>query len=314
YETVVDNALYVAAWQGTVSVTNEAGETILGFGQDADFARVSGANRRPITLLEAPPQLLESVDPDLKEFVQGARLGLGFEIIPEEADLSQIGFATFGGPNAQGPLSGAATDGSDGSPLFFDPSAQAALRQGSASTTFVGTPIVNGSPVQGVSWGTWGGGPVEFETLAGGVQPISRPVFWLTMAPTTSLPLSNFYNLSSSAGQITTLGSGSGPGPVQVTSFTANVNFATGALTLGNMNVTDGGVNWVTNFTGSVNGPSFSATLGATSFVGAGLAAEGTIVGGVTGPGASTIGGVFDFQQTSDPTNVHVEGAFVGAP
>jgi hypothetical protein len=37
---------------------------------------------------------------------------------------------------------------------------------------------------------------------------------------------------------------------------------------------------------------------------------NGIVTGGFSGPGANTIGGVFDFEQTTDPTT-HIEGVFV---
>ncbi|MFQ5760202.1 MAG: FecR domain-containing protein, partial [Acidiferrobacterales bacterium] len=192
YETVVDNALYVAAWQGTVSVTNDAGETTLGFGEDANFARVSGANRRAVTLLEAPPQLLESVDPALQEFVTAYQRLV--EILPSEGTLVRQGFAVFGGADSgvsplTAPMIGAGGTDSDARTVLVDSSTGRILRQGAAGL------FASANPLPGVSWGAWAGGPVEVQTLAG-TTPVPRPAFWLTMAPPSNLPTSGSANYS----------------------------------------------------------------------------------------------------------------------
>lgn len=296
YETVVDNALYVAAWQGTVSVTNEAGETILGFGQDADFARVSGANRRPVTLLEAPPQLLESVDPNLQEFVRDFNRLL--EILPSEGNLTRQGFAVFGGPGsaistATAPLVGAGTAEAGGSTTIVDPSTGRILRQGGASV------VASRNPLPGVSWGAWAGGPVAVQTIAG-TTPVARPVFWLTMAPPSNLPTAGSTNYSLVSGAATNNGA-----PATLTSVTATVFFVPATVT-GNIIVT-GANTWNANFTGGLNGSTFNAP--ATGLVD-GFTLTGSVVGGLSGPNANTIGGVFDLEQAGVPT-VYAEGVFV---
>jgi hypothetical protein len=302
YETVIDNALYVAAWQGTVSVENDAGETILGFGQDTNYARVSGANRRPVTLLEAPPQLLESVDPDLQEFVRDFNRLL--EILPSEGTLVRQGFAVFGGPGSTvatvtAPLNGRGTLETNGMVTIVDPSPARILSQGAA------TLVASANPLPGVSWGAWAGGPVEVQTIAG-TTPVARPVFWLTMAPPTSVPtgaVPAYTNVISSS----VSGSLGGPAVSQITSFNATVDFA------GSMAITttlqNGSNNWSATFNGPFSGTTynvpvvfglFNTTPGVT----------GNAVGGFSGSNASTIGGVFDIEQTGVPAN-HVEGVFV---
>ncbi len=316
YETVVDNALYVAAWQGTVSVTNEAGETILGFGQATDFARVSGANRRPVTLLEAPPQLLESVDPNLQEFVRDFNRLL--EILPSEGNLTRQGFAVFGGAGsavatATAPLIGAGTAETGGSTTIVDPSTGRILRQGAASV------VASRNPLQGVSRGAWAGGPVAVQTIAG-TTPVPRPVYWLTMAPPTgTLSGTVAYNtlVSSSA-----TGNGSPtPGSVTISNFSATVTFGGSPFITGSMTVDNpaAGDNWgPVAFNGTVTGATFNAnTVPSASFINATFTRQvsGSVVGGVTGSNGNTIGGVFDFEEVTNfgvpvPTT-HVEGVFV---
>ncbi len=306
YETVVDNALYVAAWQGTVSVTNEAGEATLGFGQDTNYARVSGANRRPVTLLEAPPQLLESVDPG---FVQEYQRLL--EILPAEGTLVRQGFAVFGGPGSAAsaitaPLTGAGTTETNGMVTIVDPSTGRILRQGAAS--FIG----GANPLPGVSWGAWAGGPVALQTIAG-TTPVARPVFWLTMAPPsgTLSGIVAYNNLVSSSAS----GNLSPPGAATVSSFSATVNFGS-AFISGSMTVDNpaAGDNWgPAAFNGAVTGATFNANVvPAASFINASPARQitGSVVGGVTGFNGNTIGGVFDFEEVGVPTT-HVEGVFV---
>ena len=302
YETVIDNALYVAAWQGTVSVENDAGETILGFGQDTNYARVSGANRRPVTLLEAPPQLLESVDPDLQEFVRDFNRLL--EILPSEGTLVRQGFAVFGGADSAvsaitAPLNGRGTLETNGMVTIVDPSPARILRQGAA------TLVASANPLPGVSWGAWAGGPVAVQAIAG-TTPVARPVFWLTMAPPTgslsgTVAYSNLVS-STASGNL---------GPATITSFNATVNFGLGNIT-GGMQVVNASNTWNVTFplfVGTVNGSTFSVPA-----VGGDLNASfpitGSVVGGFTGPNGAAMGGVFDVEQTSVPAN-HVEGVFV---
>ena len=309
YETVVDNALYVAAWQGTVTVVNEAGQTTLGDGQDTNFARVSGANRRPVTLLEAPPQLLESVDPNLQEFVRAFQDVL--EILPSEATLVRQGFAVFGGADSTvspltAPMIGAGGTDSDGTTVIVDPSTNQILRQGAAGV------IASANPLSGVSWGAWAGGPVEVQTIAG-TTPVARPAYWLTMAPPTgTLSGTVAYNtlVSSSAS-----GNLSPPGAATVSSFSATVNFGS-AFISGSMTVDNpaAGDNWgPAAFNGAVTGATFNANVvSGASFINANPARQitGSVVGGVTGFNGNTIGGVFDFEQVGLPST-HTEGVFV---
>ena len=312
YETVIDNALYVAAWQGTVSVENDAGETILGFGQDTNYARVSGANRRPVTLLEAPPQLLESVDPDLQEFVRDFNRLL--EILPSEGTLVRQGFAVFGGPGSTvatvtAPLNGRGTLETNGMVTIVDPSPARILRQGAA------TLVASANPLPGVSWGAWAGGPVAVQTIAG-TTPVPRPVYWLTMAPPTgTLSGTVAYNtlVSSSAS-----GNLSPPGTVTVSAFSATVNFGSafisGSMTVDNPAALPSGDNWgPAAFNGTVTGATFNANVvSGASFINANPARQitGSVVGGVTGFNGNTIGGVFDFEEVGTPAT-HVEGVFV---
>lgn len=303
YETVVDNALYVAAWQGTVSVQNEAGETTLGFGQDTNFARVSGANRQPVTLLEAPPQLLESVDPGLQEFVRDFNRLL--EILPGESTLVRQGFAVFGGAGSAGapitaPLSGAGTADLGGTAAIVDPSTGRILRPGASSL------VASANPLPGVSWGAWAGGPVAVQTIAG-TTPIARPVFTLTMAPPTGTlsGIVGYSNLVSGAAT-------GNLGPATINSFNATVNFGSATIT-GSMQVTNATNIWNVQFPllsgGTVNGATFSIPA-LTGDINASALINGTMVGGFSGVNGSTIGGVFDVEEAGVPAN-HIEGVFV---
>ena len=45
YEVLDQSALYVAAWDGTISITNDAAEMLVGFGQDYNYATIISMNR-----------------------------------------------------------------------------------------------------------------------------------------------------------------------------------------------------------------------------------------------------------------------------
>jgi hypothetical protein len=317
-------AFYVGVWQGTVSVNTNKDEILLGFGQDFNYARVTSINSAPKGLVQTPPQFQLEVDPDLQEGVVDptqTRLvtgllqdGLDTRLTPAEvASLNQLGFATFGGSQ----LSAAASDGSTGSPIFFDVGADVVLRQGSAPASGVATTTVVGFPV---SFGAWNASVSNPATLqpdpanAGLTNPVTTDVFWVTMLPPTTLPSGRVY-LSFAPTNLTGVGSGSGGGPFNFVSFQADLDFAGGTLSNGNLQLSDGANAWSADFAslpGQVTGSTFTANvtggtvLNTTTCI-SGCTPQGSLTGGVTGPNAEGIGGVFDF--TGGPE--FVSGAFI---
>ena len=328
YEVLDQSALYVAAWDGTISVTTDSSEMLLGFGQDYNYATVTSINSDPTGNIEVPPPLQETVDPDLAQPVVDptqTRLATAVQnpitnIIPprldsvELASLDRTGFAAFGGisPSFQS-LSALASDGASGDPLFWDLGQDIVLRRDiSAATDTVTT--LTGFPV---SFGSWDGAtspalvlPDEFGT----VVPVTDPIYWITLGTPAALPTGSVSYFS--VGPVLTgVGGGSGGSSISLNRFEADVNFATGALTNGELQVDNGTNSWDGFFTGTVSAGSFTASLNpGLSTVNDGATtnqAQGTLGGGFTddGSGTSGIGGVFDFEQVSDPS-VHVEGAF----
>ncbi|MFQ5994246.1 MAG: FecR domain-containing protein [Acidiferrobacterales bacterium] len=323
YETVLDRGLYVAAWQGTISVENEADELVLGFGQDYNYARVTSFTRAPAGLVQPPPQLQQSVDPQLQEAMidpTETRLVTGLlqdgadgRLTPAElASLDRDGFATFGGVNSQTTLSGIASDGGGGSPILFDVSADVVLRKAGAPLSGFFTPNPDNT-IAGISWGVWDG-TVSPATTQRAIDPtpvpVDREVFWMTMLPSTTLPTgtASYFTVVSSGGT----GNLGGPGAATVPAFSATVNFGTATLN-GSMTVVDAGNTWGTSFTGNVSGARFNANLNpAASLINGNPArqATGDIIGGFSGPNAQSMGGVFDFEEIGTSTT-YVNGAFV---
>lgn len=316
-------AFYVGVWQGTVSINTNKDEILLGFGQDFNYARVTSINSAPKGLVQTPPQFQLNLDPDLQEGVVDptqTRLVTGLledGIDPrlssaEIASLDQLGFATSGGSQ----LSAVASDGSTGSPIFFDVGQDVVLRQGSAPASGVTTDTgLPGFPVSFGAWNASAANPALLQPDAANpsvTTPVTSNVFWLTMTAPTNLPTGRVYNFINGPNVISSVGAGSGGSAVFVSSVSANLDFANGALTGGNMVVFDGN-NWNVNFSGSVNGPTFNATLDPGSLINSSPTAAGTLTGGVTGANAEGMGAVFDFRDTN-PTGDFVNGAFFARP
>jgi hypothetical protein len=313
-------AFYVGVWQGTVSINTNKDEILLGFGQDFNYARVTSINSAPKGLVQTPPQFQLNLDPDLQEGVVDptqTRLVTGLledGIDPrlsaaEVASLDQLGFATAGGSQ----LSAVASDGSTGSPIFFDVGQDVVLRQGSAPASGVATTTIVGFPVSFGAWNASVTNPAIIQpdsANAGLTNPVTTDVFWVTMLPPTTLPSGRVY-LSFAPTNLTGVGSGSGGGPVNFVSFQADLDFAGGTLSNGNLQLFDGGNNWSADFAGQVAGPTWTANVTG-GVVSNGTTCtpctpQGSLTGGVTGPNAEGIGGVFDF--TGGPE--FVSGAFI---
>ncbi len=312
YETVIDSGLYVAAWQGTVSVGNEESELLLGFGQNFNYARVSSANSAPTGLLQTPPQLLETIDPRLQEAlivpietrpVTGLlQDGLDARLTATElASLTHFGMATV--PASRSGLSGPASDGSIASPIIFGTATDTVLREGGT-----GTLLTTNTSTPTVAWGAWNGGLLQPNPQdASDTVSIANPVFWVTLQPATSLPATGVvtYGPAGSSGA----GVGSA-GNANVSFVSATVNFGTANLT-GTMQVRDPIHVWDASFTGKLSGSSFA--LPATGAIdSAPNTLQGSVNGALSGVpalGLGGMGGVFDFQQVGDP-NLYVNGVF----
>lgn len=66
YEAVIhDDQMYVALWDGGVTVTNDAGEVDLGLGADYDFAHIQNNETKPTGLLDAPEVITNDSQPQI---------------------------------------------------------------------------------------------------------------------------------------------------------------------------------------------------------------------------------------------------------
>jgi hypothetical protein len=331
YETVVNSALYVAAWDGTISITNNSAEMLLGFGQDYNYATVTSINSEPTGNLQVPPPLQQTVDPDLAQPLVDpteTRLVTAIEnpisdilterITPEElASLDRTGFAAFTGAGTGAPLSGAANDidtetATAGNPILFDPTAGGpegtVLRQGDAlaGPSFTDTSLA-GFPVSFGFWDATQATPATLQRNAldgSDIEFVESPVVWMTLFPATSpLPLTGTISYDT----LLSFSGISNAGGITLTGFDAQLNFASGALT-GNMSITDPVATWDVDFAGTLLSPQFSATAnsatstyddGTGAVAGVTGAVTGSLTGNASGFGAQAplgIGGVFDFE------------------
>jgi hypothetical protein len=339
YEVVDQSALYVAAWEGTISVTNNKSEVLLGFGQDFNYATITSVNSAPKGTVEIPPPLQQTPDPGLQQAMVDpteTRLATSVtnpiaDILPpaltdaELASLNQMGFAAVEGTGSviNSPFGGLANDVASGvNPIIFDDVNQVVLRQGSApgnvtdtNTTLAGFPV---------SWGQWNATTttpaiVQPDFLNGTVtQDVTNTTFWITAAatPVASLPTGtvSYTNVSGVPN-----GSGDG-GSVNFVSLDATVNFAGGPNSFsGNLGVQNGFAptdTWSADFSGAVSNASVSATVTTSTYQKGTLPVvtdrvTGGINGTITGPAGEGIAAAFDLRcadcVTSNVTN-YVQG------
>lgn len=316
YEVVDQNALYVAAWEGTISISNNSAEMLLGFGQNFNYATVTSINSAPTGSVEVPPPLQQAPDPGLQQALVDpteTRLATAVsdpieEVIPprlsttEVASLDRSGFAAFTGTGTA-PLRGAANDLAGSNPIVFDQGVDVVLRQATALPVNVGTNTTLGAafPVSFGEWDATTSNPATIQPDAIDstvIQNVVTPVFWMTLFPATSVGIAtgsvSYNNVLNFAGD------GSG-GAVTGLSFDGTLDFNTGALN-GNMLVTNADT-WDVDFTGSLSGAQFTAAaIGSSTFNGT-PGVTGSLTGSLTGDpsgfGAQAplgMGGVFDFE------------------
>ncbi len=61
YEVVIGAEVYVAVWDGAITVSNEVGALDLGYGAEFDFARIPSVEARPKGMLKPPPVFQENL-------------------------------------------------------------------------------------------------------------------------------------------------------------------------------------------------------------------------------------------------------------
>ncbi|MDH3671285.1 MAG: FecR domain-containing protein [Gammaproteobacteria bacterium] len=317
FETLIDSGLYVAAWQGKVSIENEAGKILLGFDEDTNFARVTGFTRSPTGLLVTPPQLLESVDPGLQEGglnstetdLLAGYLRQGNDVrlsASEVGGLNRVGAAVVSGPGGQPPVGGLATTGIAGSPVFLDLGRNEVVRQGGASAPLPVNLNLFGSEINLGSWSA-AAHVQDNPHDPGDINALAQSVFWISMEQPITLPTGSTSFTTPIAFQgVSNAGAVSFP-----TVFNVGVDFGASTLT-GNMQFAAGTPvqNWDANFAGTVGGPTFQAKVNPGTSTVNGNSIIGDLNGGFSGNNGELIGGVFDLEQASN-SGVHVEGTFL---
>lgn len=191
------------------------------------------------------------------------------------------------------------------------------VRRAGASVDAFGSYAVDAAHT--VYWGTWNGtiNPYEIQTdpTNGAIKELSHaPLHWATMQPTDPGVIAARTGSVSYNTVVVAHGGGSGGGPLNPgnVSFNANVNFDTGAITSGVLNITNGPEFWNVNFTGQVRGqvldiPNNAMTGTVMVTPNPAQAIEGDIGMAFTGNNGQAVGGGFSFQQIGNPAR-HVEG------
>ncbi|HEY9199354.1 MAG TPA: FecR family protein [Gammaproteobacteria bacterium] len=194
------------------------------------------------------------------------------------------------------------------------------LRRAKASVDAFGSYSVDAAHT--VYWGTWNGNvnPVEIQTdpANGAIKElIYSPVHWATLLPTDAAAIAARTGTVSYNNVVVVHGGGSGGGPLTTANvnFNANVNFDTGAVTAGALNINNGPEVWNMNFTGQVRGnvldiPKSALTGNVTVTPTPARPIEGDLGMVFTGNSGQALGGGFSFQEIGNPGR-HVEGILV---
>lgn len=194
------------------------------------------------------------------------------------------------------------------------------LRRGKASVDAFGSYSVDTSHT--VYWGTWNGNvnPVEIQIdpTNGAIKEfIYAPLHWATMLPSDPAAIAARTGTLTYNNVVVAHGGGSGGGPLTTANvnFNANVNFDTGAVTAGALNINNGPEVWNMNFTGQVRGNVLdipkSALIGnVTVTPNPARPIEGDLGMAFTGNNGQALGGGFSFQEIGNPGR-HAEGILV---
>ncbi|MAT64151.1 MAG: hypothetical protein CMN57_00705 [Gammaproteobacteria bacterium] len=227
---------------------------------------------------------------------------------------------------SQGMRGGRAIADPAGSPVFaengyapFDPEYADApilevFRRGNAALDALGSHTVDSNHT--VYWGVWNGNPdpVVIQTDATDpdvIRTSNKPFFWATLQPTDPAVLDARSGVVSYNNVIAVQGGGSGG---QITAadvtFSLDVNFDTGAVSNGNLQIGNGAEYWNIDLTGQIKGsfadleiePTSSVTVSPSNY-----GVLGEVVTGFTGNNGEVLGGGFLLEAQGDP-GIHAEG------
>jgi hypothetical protein len=194
------------------------------------------------------------------------------------------------------------------------------LRRGDASIDAFASHTVDADHV--IYWGTWNGtinpAEIQIDPADGTItELVYSPFHWATMLPTDLAAMASRTGSVSYNTVVVAHGGGSGGGPLTAANlfFAANVNFDTGAITGGMLNIYNGPEMWNVNFAGRVRDSIFdvmidNTTSSLTLSPSPTQPIEGDIGMAFTGSTGQAIGGGFSLQAIGDPSR-HVEGVLL---
>lgn len=195
------------------------------------------------------------------------------------------------------------------------------VRRGGASVDAFSSYSVD-SAAYTVYWGTWNGSinpyEIQIDAADGAVRELSyAPLHWATMLPSDPAVIAARTGTVAYTSDVVVHGGGSGGGPLTTANlnFSANVNFDTGAITGGLMNIYNGPETWNVNFAGQIRGnvldiPKSSLTGSVTVTPNPSQSIEGDLGLAFTGANGQAIGGGFSLQAVGNPAT-HVEGVLL---
>ncbi len=194
------------------------------------------------------------------------------------------------------------------------------LRRGEAAAQGVDTfPI---EPGYVIHWGMWNGAAVPGKPVIDQVdprnpdiiEPVDQRIFWATALPTPPDALALRSDTVRFNRVLGVIGGGSGGPlfPASVTRFGATVNFATGDISQGVLDIDRADV-WHVEFAGKIRGSFADLKVLPPSTVNQSNPVKGAIGGVFTGSKGDVLLGGFQFEDAGNPDR-HVEGLIQVAP
>lgn len=183
-------------------------------------------------------------------------------------------------------------------------------RRGMADLDGMGTVTVGSEQVY---WGIWNGTTTPVDKLTNpddgnDVQAVYEPVFWVLARPQdparTDIGVYNFVDTFHGGGSLGLLS------PGDVTQFSMNINFATGAVSSGVLDIVKSPDSWNVLFDGDIRGPFVYLNVKNGSLINSLHPIQGDMGGFMTGSGGKALVGAFDLRQATDSSN-HIEGIFI---